>query len=287
MAAFALAEYRFPGNTLLGLFLALGIMIPIRLGTVGILELMVRLNLVNTLTALILVYTARGCRSRSSSCPSSCAACPGPEGRGPDRRPVEYDLLPHRPAADAPADGDRGRVHHDPGLERSLVPADPGARARPQDHHAGAQVFPGQFVTDWNAVLAALSLAILPVLLLYLIFSKQLIRGITSAPSSRDRPHGPAQDRPDPQVLRQDRRAQGRRPRHRRRRVHRPARRLGLRQVHAAAHHRRAGDADLGPDQHRRAGGRPPAAGPARIAMVFQSYALYPHLDVAGNWAWA
>ena len=44
----------------------------------------------------------------------------------------------------------------------------------------GAQMFIGQFVTDWNAVLAALSLAILPVLLLYLIFSRQLIRGITS-----------------------------------------------------------------------------------------------------------
>ena len=56
----------------------------------------------------------------------------GPQGRGPDRRPVRvHDLLPHRPAADAPAHGDRGRVHHDPGLERSLVPADPGARARP------------------------------------------------------------------------------------------------------------------------------------------------------------
>jgi raffinose/stachyose/melibiose transport system permease protein len=44
----------------------------------------------------------------------------------------------------------------------------------------GAQVFIGQFVTDWNAVLAALSLAIVPVLILYLIFSRQLIRGITA-----------------------------------------------------------------------------------------------------------
>ena len=35
MAAFALSEYRFRGNTLMGLYLALGIMIPIRLGTVG------------------------------------------------------------------------------------------------------------------------------------------------------------------------------------------------------------------------------------------------------------
>ena len=37
MAAFALAEYRFKGNTLMGLYLALGIMIPIRIGTVAIL----------------------------------------------------------------------------------------------------------------------------------------------------------------------------------------------------------------------------------------------------------
>jgi len=41
-------------------------------------------------------------------------------------------------------------------------------------------VFIGQFVTDWNAVLSALSMAMFPVLVLYLIFSKQLIRGITS-----------------------------------------------------------------------------------------------------------
>ena len=44
----------------------------------------------------------------------------------------------------------------------------------------GAQVFIGQFVTDWNAVLAALSLAILPALALYLVFSRQLIRGLTA-----------------------------------------------------------------------------------------------------------
>ena len=38
---------------------SLGIMIPIRLGSVSILELVVNLGLINTLTALILVYTAQ------------------------------------------------------------------------------------------------------------------------------------------------------------------------------------------------------------------------------------
>ena len=41
-------------------------------------------------------------------------------------------------------------------------------------------MFIGQFQTDWNGVLSALALAIVPVLVLYLIFSRQLIRGITS-----------------------------------------------------------------------------------------------------------
>lgn len=44
----------------------------------------------------------------------------------------------------------------------------------------GSQIFIGQFVTNWNAVLSALSLAIFPVLVLYVIFSRQLIRGITA-----------------------------------------------------------------------------------------------------------
>ena len=44
----------------MGLYLALGIMIPIRLGTVAILQMMVAGGLVNTLSALILVYTAQG-----------------------------------------------------------------------------------------------------------------------------------------------------------------------------------------------------------------------------------
>ena len=60
MAAYALSEYKFKGNLLMGLYLALGIMIPIRIGTVAILEMMVATGLVNTLWALILVYTAQG-----------------------------------------------------------------------------------------------------------------------------------------------------------------------------------------------------------------------------------
>ncbi|NLF63513.1 MAG: carbohydrate ABC transporter permease, partial [Chloroflexi bacterium] len=42
------------------------------------------------------------------------------------------------------------------------------------------QQFLGQFVSDWNAVLASLTLAMIPILLFYILFSRQMIRSITA-----------------------------------------------------------------------------------------------------------
>ena len=182
MAAFALSEYRFPGNALLGLFLALGIMIPIRLGTVGILELMVRLNLVNTLTALILVYTAQGLPLAIfilSEFMRSVSKDLKDAGRidGLSEYTIFFRIvLPLvRPPMATVAVFTMIPVWNDLWFPLILAPGEATKTIT-----LGAQVFVGQFVTDWNAVLAALSLAILPVLVLYLAFSRQLIRGITS-----------------------------------------------------------------------------------------------------------
>ena len=182
MAAFALAEYQFPGNTLLGLFLALGIMIPIRLGTVGILELMVRLNLVNTRTALILVYTAQGLPLAIfilSEFMRGVSKDLKDAGRidGLSEYTIFFRIvLPlMRPPMATVAVFTMIPVWNDLWFPLILAPGEATKTIT-----LGAQVFVGQFVTDWNAVLAALSLAIVPVLLLYLIFSRQLIRGITS-----------------------------------------------------------------------------------------------------------
>src|SRR5688572_15031457 len=82
MAAFALAEYDFPGNALMALYLSIGIMIPIRLGTVGILRLMVSLKLVNTLTGLILIYVAQALPLTIFILSQFMAGAKGFEGRG-------------------------------------------------------------------------------------------------------------------------------------------------------------------------------------------------------------
>ena len=71
--------------------------------------------------------------------------------------------------------------------------------------------------------------------------------------------------------------------RRRRPRVHDPARPVGVRQEHAAAHDRRAGGADQRRHLHRRHDGQRRAPKERDVAMVFQSYALYPHKTVQAN----
>jgi raffinose/stachyose/melibiose transport system permease protein len=182
MAAFALSEYRFRGNTLMGLYLALGIMIPIRLGTVAILQGMVAAGLVNTLTALILVYTAQGLPlavfilSEFMKTVSEDLKNAGRLDGLSEYRIFFTLVLPLvRPAMATVAVFTMIPIWNDLWFPLILAPAEATKTIT-----LGSQVFIGQFVTNWNAVLAALSLAILPVLVLYLIFSRQLIRGITS-----------------------------------------------------------------------------------------------------------
>jgi len=182
MAAFALSEYRFKGNTLMGLYLALGIMIPIRIGTVAILELMVATGLVNTLWALILVYTAQGLPLAIfilSEFMRQVSADLKDAGRidGLTEYTIFFRLvLPLvRPAMATVAVFNMIPIWNDLWFPLILAPAE-----EVKTLTLGSQVFIGQFVTDWNAVLSALSMAILPVMILYVIFSRQLIRGITS-----------------------------------------------------------------------------------------------------------
>ncbi|XDA97687.1 carbohydrate ABC transporter permease [Sulfitobacter sp. LCG007] len=182
MAAFALAEYRFRGNTLMGLYLALGIMIPIRIGTVAILEMMVSTGLVNTLWALILVYTAQGLPLAVfilSEFMKGVSDDLKNAGRidGLSEYAIFFRLvLPLvRPAMATVAVFNMIPIWNDLWFPLILAPSE-----EVKTLTLGSQVFIGQFVTDWNAVLSALSMAILPVMILYVIFSRQLIRGITS-----------------------------------------------------------------------------------------------------------
>ena len=181
MAAFALSEYKFRGNTLVGLFLALGIMIPIRLGTVGILRIVVSLDLTNKLLGLILVYIAQGLpltifilTNFMRQIPMELKDAARIDGASEYR--VFRMVLPLvRPAIGAIGIFTMIPIWNDLWFPLILAPSESTATVT-----LGVQQFLGQFVSDWNAVLASLTLAMVPILIIYLIFSRQMIRSITS-----------------------------------------------------------------------------------------------------------
>lgn len=182
MAAWALTEYKFRWNTLLALYLSIGIMVPIRLGSVSIIQLVSDLNMINTLSALILVYTAQNLPLSIFILSEFIAQIPKDlreAGRcdGLSEYRIFYSIiLPLiRPAMATVAVFTMIPVWNDLWFPLLLAPT--GGK---QTITLGVQQFLGQYITDWNAVLAALSTAIIPVLILYVIFSRQLIRGLTS-----------------------------------------------------------------------------------------------------------
>jgi raffinose/stachyose/melibiose transport system permease protein len=182
MCAWALTEYRFRGNALVGLYMAIGIMVPIRLGSVSILKMMVGFGLVNTLTALVLVYTAMGLplaifilAEFIQQVPRDlrdAARCDGVS----EYRIFYAVILPLiSPAIATVAVFTMVPIWNDLWFPLILAPG-----RGTQTVTLGVQQFIGQYVTDWNAVLAALSLAIAPILLLYILFSRSLVRGLTA-----------------------------------------------------------------------------------------------------------
>ena len=181
MIAFALAEYQFVGNKLLAVYFLLGIIIPIRLGSVSMLQLIVSLKLVNTLTALILVYTAMGMplavfvlTQFMRQVPREIKDAASIDGANEYR--VFLLVLPTlRPAIATVAVLTMIPIWNDLWFPLILAPA-PETRTVT----LGASSFLGQFSSDWNAVLAALTLSAVPIMTLYLIFSKQFLGGLTA-----------------------------------------------------------------------------------------------------------
>jgi raffinose/stachyose/melibiose transport system permease protein len=182
MAAWALSEYRFRGSTVLALFLSIGIMVPIRLGSVAILNMMRKAGLNDTLTALILVYIAQGLPMAIfilsefiQQIPKDlrdAARCDGvPETR------IFFEVIAPllRPAIATVAVFTIVPIWNDLWFPLILTSSDSTHTIT-----LGVQQFLGQYITDWNSVLAALSMAILPVVVIYVIFSRQLIAGLTS-----------------------------------------------------------------------------------------------------------
>ena len=181
MISFALSEYQFKGSRLLSLYMALGIMIPIRLGTVSLIGIVKFFGIYNSLAALILVYTASGLpvavfvlTEYMRQVPMELKDAARVDGASEYRILFTLVMPIIRPALATVLVFNMLPIWN--GLWFPLTLA-PGEKVRTVT--LGLSAFAGQYKTDWTALLAALTLAMIPVLILYGIFSRQFISGLT------------------------------------------------------------------------------------------------------------
>ena len=180
MASWALSEYRFKGKATLAVYLALGIMVPTRLGTVSLIQIFNSIGLIDTLTALIIVYTAQGLplciflmRQFFAQIPHALIDIARLEGA--NEFVIYRHMLPLvRPALATIAVFTMLPIWNDLWFPLILAPSE-----EKKTIILGTRHFLGQFVSDWNAVIAALFLSMIPTLIIYLIFSRQLVEGLT------------------------------------------------------------------------------------------------------------
>jgi raffinose/stachyose/melibiose transport system permease protein len=182
LAAYALANWRGRTSAIIYLLFVAGLMVPIRLGTINIFQIVQMLGLVDTVFSLIPVYVAMGL-------PMAVFVLTA------FMRGVPHDLIDA-----AHVDGaSEWRIYSSimlplvrPALATviifNLIPVwndlwFPLIFIRAEDQRTvilGVSLLFGQYQSNWTRILSALSLSALPILILYLLMSKQFIKGLTA-----------------------------------------------------------------------------------------------------------
>jgi raffinose/stachyose/melibiose transport system permease protein len=182
MAAYALGRYRFRGNEGLYLFFLAGLMLPLRLAVIPLFIELKALGLTNTLLGLVFIYTAAGLPAAIfiltgffRTLPSELESAARIDGAN-EPQILFFVMLPLvRPALVIVSIYNLVPVWNDFFFPLVFIQND-RLKTLPQ----GLTVFMGQYSTDWAILFAGLSLAALPVILLYVFLSRQFIAGLTA-----------------------------------------------------------------------------------------------------------
>lgn len=182
LAAYALANWRSRFSNFLYIFFIAGLMVPIRLGTINIFQIVQALGLTDSLLSLIPVYIAMGLPIATfvltdfiRAVPEDLSNAARVDGASEWQiyRSVIMPLT--RPALATVAIFNLIPIWNDLWFPLIFI--------RTQENRTvtlGVSLLFGQYQTNWTRILSTLSLAAVPVLILYLLMSKQFIKGLTA-----------------------------------------------------------------------------------------------------------
>ena len=151
LCAYALAHWRSRTSRAIYYFFVIGMMLPIKIATIRLLQIMKALNALNTLYSLYPVYIAMGLPTAVFILTEFIHGLPGElyEAGYMDWNDLWFPLIFSTKES-----------------QKTVLLA--------------VTRLQGQYSTDWPKVLTILAMSALPVIILYLAFSKQFVKGLTA-----------------------------------------------------------------------------------------------------------
>ncbi len=181
MAAYAVARYTFRLRGLIFLFFLSGLMIPLKLAVIPLFIQLNSFGLIDRRAGLVFIYIAMGLPSCIFILTGFLRTLPGEleesariEGASEGRIMLQVMLPLARPAMVIAGIQNAVPIWNDFFFPLVFITSD-ALKTLPQ----GLTVFMGEFNTDWGVLFAGLTLAALPIILVYVILSRQFISGMT------------------------------------------------------------------------------------------------------------
>ncbi|CDX43012.1 Binding-protein-dependent transport systems inner membrane component [Mesorhizobium plurifarium] len=181
LAGYAIARYRFRLSSLVLMFFLSGMTVPLKLAIIPLFIQLDTLGLVDSYLGLVLVYVAMGIPSAVfimtgflRTLPRELEESARMDGASEARIMWSIMLPLARPALVIVAIQNAVPIWNDFFFPLVLITSD-NLKTLPQ----GLTVFVGELTTDWGVLFTGLTLAALPITLLYIVLSKQFISGIT------------------------------------------------------------------------------------------------------------
>ena len=182
LAAYALANWQGKLSAGMFFFLISGMMLPIRIGSIKLLEIVKTLGLMNSKWALVPIYLAMGIPMSVFVLTEFVRQTPGElieagfiDGAGHFRIFSTIVVPLMRPALATVAIYNLVPFWNDLWFPLIFI-----TEESEKTLLLGVTRLFGQYQTDWSKVLAVLTLSALPVIMMYLMMSKQFIAGLTA-----------------------------------------------------------------------------------------------------------
>lgn len=182
MAAYAIGRYQFKGSTFILMFFLAGLTLPLKLAIIPLFMLMRDLSILNNQLSLIFVYTAMGLPSTVfimtgfiRSLPNELEDAARMDGASEARIMWSIMLPLVKPAMVIAGIQNVVPIWNDFFFPLVFIQND-DLKTLPQ----GLTTFMGEYTTDWGVLFSGLTLSAAPIIIIYILLSKQFIAGMTS-----------------------------------------------------------------------------------------------------------